>query len=63
MKWENPKLHDFKDLKDALAQGACSAGTLYDPLCNVGAVADTCTDGTDVDGGGGGDCSGGSAVG
>ncbi len=59
MKWTDPKLHDLTGLKASVAQGACSAGTLYDPMCNVGVDADTCSDGTTV--GGGGSCEAGSA--
>jgi hypothetical protein len=62
MNWTKPKLHDLSDLKKNVAQGACSTGALYDAICNVGAEADSCTTGSVVGTGGGGACSGGSAV-
>ena len=62
MKWTKPRLHDLSDLKKTVAQGACSTGGLFDPICNVGAeAADTCSSGGVV-GNGGTTCSGGSAV-
>jgi hypothetical protein len=61
MRWTKPQLFDLTILKRLVAQGACSTGGLFDPACNVGAVADSCTSGSDVGGSGGGECSGGSA--
>jgi len=62
VKWNEPKLHDLSDLRNSVAEGACSAGATYDPLCNVGAVADSCTDGGNVGGSGGTSCEAGSAA-
>ena len=62
MKWTKPKLHDLKDLKNIVAQGACSEGGLHQPICITGGVADPdCANGLDV-GGSSPECSGGSAV-
>lgn len=64
MKWTKPKLHDLNDLKRIVAQGACSAGGLHQPICATGGTADPdCVNGLEVGGGGGvAECSGGSAV-
>ncbi len=62
MKWTKPEIHDLSDLKNAVAQGACSEGVLHQAACLDGGVADP-----NCDAGGGvgeepADCSGGSAV-
>ena len=63
MKWEKPKLHDLTDLRNTVAQGACSVGGLHQPTCIDGGVADPdCSDGIGV-GDDPAQCTGGSAVG
>ena len=62
MKWTKPKFHDLTGLKESVAQGACSDGGVYSPACDIGNVAGSCAFGDVVDDGGGGTCSGGSAV-
>jgi hypothetical protein len=62
MKWTKPKLHDLSNLKESVAQGACADGGSYSAACDVGNIAGSCTFGDAVDNGGGGTCSGGSAV-
>jgi len=47
MKWEKPVLHDLSDLKNSVAQGACSIGINFTAgACDGGLSADDCPNGT-----------------
>jgi hypothetical protein len=47
MKWTKPKLHDLRDLKEYVAQGACAVGDTFGGAdCTAGSLADnTCVAG------------------